>query len=566
MKGISLSASILCLIAAAFAGRQADAATCSSLTGLAVANTTISAAALQPGGTFTAPNAQQFHNLPPFCEVHGVLKPTPVSAINFEVWLPLPGNWNGKLEGVGNGGLAGTISYSAMVPALQRGFATASTDTGHLPTEPQLWLENQDLVIDYSYRGLHLTTVDAKAVIAAFYGRAAQYSYYSGCSTGGKQALFEAEKFPDDYDGIVGGDAADFWTHQMFHENWVGQATAAPAANLTPADLQLLNTAVLRQCGTLDHGLAGDAFLTDPQDCHFDPKSLQCSSGQTANCLTAAQVGAVAAIYQGVTDPRTGRQLYPGLPRGSEIGWGPAGGQFLIDRPVAIGSGVSSYDFFRFTVFETAPPYFWDYTTLNFGDDVSLVDRKFATLFNSTSPDLSAFSKRGGKLIMYHGNADPLIPPANTVNYYLSVAANQPSYRKTHSVQAALAETERFFRLFLVPGMYHCAGGPGPNIFNGASNQGNPTDPDHDILSALDLWVSGHKAPQQIIASSQTNGAVNFTRPLCPYPQNARYKGTGSTADAANFICARDNDDLPRNFQDALQLSGAVLQPPPRPY
>ena len=205
--------------ASLFVPTQAGAATCAGLIGLQLPNTTITFAQLQPAGTFTAPNGQQFQNMPAFCEVQGISKPTSVSAINFEVWLPLPSGWNGKFEGVGNGGLAGTISYSSMAPGLQRGFAIASTDTGHNSTEPQLWLENQDLVIDYSYRGLHLTTVNAKAIIAAFYNRAPRFSYYSGCSTGGKQALFEAQRYPDDYDGIIGGDAANFWTHQMFHED-----------------------------------------------------------------------------------------------------------------------------------------------------------------------------------------------------------------------------------------------------------------------------------------------------------------------------------------------------------
>lgn len=561
-KGARLALAVTFLAVSMLLTTQARAATCAGLIALQLPSTTITLAQLQPAGTFTAPDGEQFQNMPAFCEVHGISKPTSVSAINFEVWLPLPSGWNGKFEGVGNGGLAGTISYSSMAPGLQRGFATASTDTGHNSTEPQLWLENQDLVIDYSYRGLHLTTVNAKAIIAAFYSRAPRFSYYSGCSTGGKQALFEAQRYPDDYDGIIGGDAANFWTHQMFHEDWVGQATVAPAANLSADNLQLVNNAVLEQCSTKDHGLASDPFLLDPQDCHFDPKVLQCVAGQSTNCLTAAQVTAVQTIYQGVTNSRTGEQLYPGLPRGSELGWGPAGGQFLINRPVSEGSGVSSYDFFRFTVFQIPSPYFWDYTTLNFDSDVTLVDENFAAVFNSTNPDLSEFKRHGGKLIMYHGNADPLIPPANTINYYQSVASTEASYRLTHSTALAISETQQFFRLFLVPGMYHCAGGPGANVFNGVSNQGNPTDPDHDILSALDLWVASHQAPEQIIASNQTNGSINFTRPLCPYPQNARYKGSGSTSDAANFVCSQDDDDLPANFDEALRLSGALMGRP----
>jgi len=544
------------LVVATFAVGQAAAVTCANLASLTLPDTTITAAQPIPAGTYTAPNGTVFTSMPAFCRVAATLTPTSVSNIHMEVWMPVSG-WNGKFEGVGNGGLAGTIGYSAMVPGLKRGFATASTDTGHSSTEPQLWLENEDLVIDYSYRGLHLTTVEAKAIIKAFYGQPAKFSYFSGCSTGGKQALFEAQRFPEDYDGIVGGDAGNFWTHMMFHEVWVAQATVA--TNLTLADLQLVNNAVLKQCGTKDHGLATDPFLLDPQDCHFDPIVLQCSATQTSNCLTAAKVVAFEKIYEGVTNPRTGEQLFPGLPRGSEIAWWPANGGSLINKPVSGGSGVSSYDFFRFEVFDIPSPYFWDYTTLNFDSDVSMVDNKFAWLLNSTNPDLSEFERRGGKLIMYHGYSDPLGPPGNSINYFLSVAARQSSHWGAQSVEEGLAKTSRFYRLFLAPGMYHCANGPGANIFNGASNQGNPTDPDHDILSALDLWVTSDKPPDRIIASNQTNGVVNFTRPLCPYPQNAQYKGSGSTLDAANFVCVPDNDDLPRNFKKALQLSGALL-------
>jgi feruloyl esterase len=529
------------LAATAIVAGPAAAATCESLAGVTLPNTTITLAQSFAGGTFTAPNGQKFANIPAFCEVHGIAAPTSVSAINFEIWMPAAG-WNGRFEGVGNGGLAGTISFGAMASALTAGYATASTDTGHTPTEPQTWLENRELVIDYSYRGLHLTTANAKALIAAFYGTAARFSYYTGCSTGGKQALMEAQRFPEDYDGIIGGDAANFWTHQMMSEVWDGQASDTPDTDFTPANLQLLQTAVLAQCAGQDGGLKADAFLMDPRDCHFDPKVLECKAGQDpSTCLTAAQVGAARKIYQGPSNPRTGASLYPGIARGGEVGWGPAGGQFVINRTTT--SGVSSFDWFRFAVFQNPN---WDFRTFNFDSDATLTDEEWAAIANSTNPDLAAFRRRGHKMIYYHGFADPLIPTVNGINYYESVVAEEGEGRGDHDRGGALEETREFFRAFMVPGMYHCAGGPGPTIFLAAS--GAQADAEHDMLSALVEWVERGQAPKQIIATKFVNdnpaNGIAFQRPLCPYPEFAAYRGFGDPNSAQSFRCVRDDRDL----------------------
>src|SRR5271163_2292932 len=271
-----------------------SAADCEALSGLKIADTTITVAKSVSAGAFTLPDARTgganpFAGLPAFCQVHGVIKPSPSSAINFEVWLPLA-DWNGRLQTVGNGGLAGTISYAAMATALKAGFATTSTDTGHTASEPKDWLRNKDRLIDYSYRGLHLTTVDAKAILSSYYGQTAKKAYYSGCSKGGQQGLMEAQRYPADFDGIIAGDAANFWTHQMQSELWDGIVTGTPETNLPPAKLQLIQDAVLKQCDALD-GVV-DGLIADHRKCTFDPRKLLCSGEDTANCLTAAQLSA----------------------------------------------------------------------------------------------------------------------------------------------------------------------------------------------------------------------------------------------------------------------------------
>ena len=264
------------LVAAAIAVPSAFAANCEALSGTKLANTTITeaksvgAGAFMPAGGLGRGGNNPYAALPAFCEVHGLIKPSPTSAINFEVWLPASG-WNGKLQTVGNGGLAGTISYPAMAAALKTGFATTSTDTGHAATEAKDWMEDKERLIDYSYRGLHLTTVDAKAIVDSYYGQNAKSAIYTGCSTGGKQGLMEAQRYPDDFNGILAGDAANFWTHQIMNEIWAGVATGTPETNLPPEKLAFIQNAVLEQCDALDG--VKDGLITDPRRCRLDAKS-----------------------------------------------------------------------------------------------------------------------------------------------------------------------------------------------------------------------------------------------------------------------------------------------------
>lgn len=520
MKPLAALAAAALLVAAA----PASAATCEDLASLKVAGGSITAATLLPAGPFTLPGARGgrgLGDLPSFCRVEGVLKPAPTSKIRFEVWLPA-GGWNGRLQVVGNGGLAGTISYPAMAGALRNGFVTASTDTGHTSTEPATWLEDRERLIDYSHRGLHLTTVEAKSILNAFYSEPAKFSYYTGCSTGGKQGLMEAQRYPADFDGILAGHSANFWTHQMASEVWNGLVTSSPETNLPKEKLQLVENAATAACDMLDG--AKDGLIGDAMRCRFDPGVLQCTGADIANCLTPAQVQAVRDVYRGPTSKRNGKTLYPGFYPGGEMGWASG---VVINRTTT--SGVSSQDFWAYAFFHKPD---WQFRTFDIDRDLDLATAQLASITDATSPDLSPFNRQGGKLLYYHGTADPLIPAQNGVNYYESVV----------KAQKGLDQTQAFFRAFLAPGLYHCSGGPGPIAFGpaGAPPEGQQ-DADHDIFKALQRWVEEKVAPTRVIATKYVDGdaakGVVYQRPLCAFPQVAKYTGSGDMNDAANFVC-----------------------------
>ena len=523
---LAMAASAAPPLEAASAAPAAPAASaCEALANLKIPDTTITAAKQVAAGGFTQPGGRGgrgMADVPAFCQVHGMAAPTPHSQIHFEVWLPAD-NWNGKLQVVGNGGLAGTIGYPGMGTAVREGFAVASTDTGHTSTEPATWLADRERVIDYSYRGLHLTTVAAKSIVQAYNTAPAKNAYYTGCSTGGKQGLMEAQRYPADFDGILAGDAANFWTHQMASEVWNGVVTSSPETNLPKEKLQLLENATVKACDMLDG--AADGLVSDPMHCHFDPAKLQCAAGaDSASCLTAAQVGAVKKLYGGVTDAR-GKSLYPGFYPGGEMGWAS---NTVINKTTK--SGVSSYDFWGNAVFHTPD---WPFPTFDFDANIDRADAELAPIMNATDPNLEEFRRLGHKLIYYHGAADPLIPAQNGIDYFESVVKAQKSQDRTES----------FFRAFLVPGLYHCAGGPGPIAFGtGQQAPASQRDADHEVLMSLERWVEKGTAPAKIIATKYVDGdaakGVALQRPLCPYPQVAKYKGSGDLKDAANFACA----------------------------
>ena len=497
-----LAACILaCATTASHAAAPAPA--CDSLAGLKLAHTVITQARSVPAGPFTlqGPFGSRSVDLPAFCRVSGSIKPTSDSDIEFEVWLPLE-DWNGRFQAVGNGGLAGNISYDAMTEALRAGYATASTDTGH---KGQMmsgdWaLGHPEKITDFGYRAVHEMTVDAKAITAAFYRSPARYSYWNGCSEGGSQALTEAQRYPADYDGILAGAPANYMVHLQVGGNWIAQAIHKDPASFIPASkLPAIQKAVLAKCDAADG--VRDGVLEDPRTCSFNPDTLLCKGADGPDCLTQAQADGLKKVYEGARNPRTGASIFPGTMPGGETGWERwiAGTDV---PPKNLQHGISE-DFFKYFVFNNPG---WDWKTFDFDKDVAFADKKVGAIVNHIDPDLSAFKQRGGKLLQYHGWNDPAISPLNSVNYF-------------ESVQTRMGDTGDFYRLFMIPGMEHCGGGPGASQF--------------DHMAVISGWVEKGKAPDRIVASRPGR-----TRPLCPYPQIAKYKGSGSTDDAANFICA----------------------------
>ena len=499
---------------------------CESLATLPLPNTVIIAAASVPAGTFTALDGTVVPGVPAFCRVAGSIQPTGDSDIHFEVWMPSSG-WNGKFAGVDNGGYAGSINYAGMGGALSQNYAVASTDTGHeaFVVDASWALGHPEKIIDFGYRAIHETTEQSKALVAAFYGEGPSHSFFVGCSNGGREALMEAQRYPDDYDGILAGAPANFWTHLMSGAVWGAQALTQNSASYIPAfKLPAIDAAVLQECDAVD-GLA-DGLIEDPRKCDFDPSILLCQGAETDSCLTAPQVDTLRKLYTGPRDSY-GAQIFPGyLPGGQS---GPNGWSLWVTGPLPGTSAMYYFgtEFFQDMVYNDAS---WNYLTFDLDRDASAADRAMAAILNATDPDLRAFRNRGGKLILFHGWSDPAIPTFNTINYYQNVLARMGRMSATS-----------FVRLYLAPGMQHCTGGAGPDSFGqGGFAQGDPQD---DMEAALERWVEQGTPPGKIIATqyntdSEPASGVKRTRPLCPFPEVARYLGQGSPDDATSFVCS----------------------------
>jgi pimeloyl-ACP methyl ester carboxylesterase len=469
---------------------------CANLAALTIPSVTIRSATSMAAGAFTPPGSRQEMTLPAFCRVEATARPTSDSEIKFEVWIPPVEAWNGKFEGVGNGGYQGSISYAAMATALRQGFATASTDTGHTGDDMRFGQSHPEKLVDYAHRAIHVMTETSKLIVRDAQGRFADRAYFVGCSAGGQQALSEAQRYPEDYDGIVAGDPANNRIRQTFGflYSWIVTHTKEGAPILPQPKLALLTKSAVEACDGLD-GLK-DGLIDDPRRCHFDPAKLLCKNGNDdATCLTQPQVDAAKKMYDGLKSPKTGEQIYTGWPRGSE-GFGDSAIQswrtYVMDPPEPMRVG-----FFKYFLFHDPN---WDYRTIDWDRDLAYAEQKLA-FFAPVERDLSGLKKHGGKLLMY------------TVGYYDGVVKTMGSLEKTRD----------FFRFFVAPGMGHCSGGPGPNQF--------------DALGALEQWVEHGTAPDKLIASHSSGGKVDRTRPLCPYPQVARWKGTGSSDEAASFSC-----------------------------
>ncbi|MFJ9179368.1 tannase/feruloyl esterase family alpha/beta hydrolase [Streptomyces sp. NPDC102360] len=491
------------------------ARSCSALTKLSLPDTEITAARNVPRGDYKAPDGKTYRDLPAFCRVTARIAPS----LTFEVWLPAT-SWNRRLQGVGNGGFAGQISYSAMAPALTAGYAAVSTDTGHSASDTaNSWISDPARLRMWGRTSIHLMTVRAKEILAERYGAGPKYSYFVGGSTGGRQGMIEAQYYPDDYDGIVSKSPGMDYSHVMMAVLWASQHLAEhPDGALDEDSRKLLGDAVLEACAGRD-GVPGDPFLNDPRDCGFPLERLRCKGDRSDGCLTAAQIATAERIYAPVSNPRTGEQLYPGFSYGSESAWHYAAEDpQLVSYPQAL---------FGRAVFHDAN---WDWRTFDFDKDAALVEKKLAPGIDATRTDLSRFAARGGKLIMTQGWSDDYQAATLPIEYYHQVLLDHGG----SDARSSLRGVQQFYRLFMVPGGGHVTGGPGPNSF--------------DALSAVRNWVERGIAPKKMVATKyvadRPENGVSMTRPLCPYPQVARYDGSGPASEAGNFRCADDWADF----------------------
>jgi feruloyl esterase len=506
------------LVALMLVGVQGAATPCESLESLTLSDTRITAARYVPAGPFVQPGrgggpaapggqpavaggrgqgpAQAQPALPAHCRVAAVLTPSPDSHIEIEVWMPVD-RWNGKFQAVGNGGWAGSISYAAMATALGEGYATASTDTGHVGGNALFAIGHPEKLIDFAYRAIHQMTVQSKAIITRFYNEGPRLSYFNGCSTGGRQGLMAAQRYPDDFDAIIAGAPANYQTHL---HTWDLAVTAPvltdPEAVVPASKLELVHRAVMNACDAQD-GIE-DGILNAPRACRFDVGTLQCRGADGDDCLTEAQVRAVQRVY----DPartRSGEVVFPGREPGSELGW-----TATLSGQAPPGIPLGSFQ----VAYQDAS---WDWRQFDLDRDLAVVNERVGSVLNAVDPDLRAFKARGGRLLLYHGWNDTAISPGNAIDYYTSVLDEMGP------------DQDDWIRLFMAPGMGHCGGGVGPNQVH--------------WMAALERWREADEAPDRIDAARVTNNRVDMTRPLCPYPQIAVYSGAGSTNDAASFVC-----------------------------
>ena len=522
-RHLALTLATALLVAIAIGGRARAETGCADLVHANLPGGHVDEASDTPAGSpITLAKGQPGLPAPmAFCRVKATLTPTSSSEIRIEVWLPARAAWNGKLLGAGNGGYGGDLisPFLTMRPALAKGYVAAGTNMGHVSKgdiDASWALGHPEKIKDFGWRANHLTAEAAKALIAAYYPSPLTHAYFQGCSDGGREALMEAEKFPGDYDGVIAGAPANAWTHLMTAFASDGLAVGGPTGSpISDAKLALIQAAAQSQCAALDP--LKDGYFDDPRACHFKPEALRCKGGDdNAKCLTDGEIVALHKIYGGPVDPKTGAHIFPGYTPGSEA----QSGTWNVWITGAKGQhGRFATAFYKDMVFSDPA---WSLADFRLHEDFARARRDLGPVLDSDNPDLSAFAARGGKLILYHGWADAAIPAQATIAYY-------------GRVRAALGEktSADMVRLFMVPGMGHCLTGPGPNTF--------------DTLAALEGWTEHGQPPRSIIAHKYGNdlmaylglpaGPASNSRPLCPYPQVARWSGSGSSSDAANFAC-----------------------------
>ncbi len=514
---------LVCL--AAIPSAAVFAADCGALKTLKLENTTVTHADAVTSGTLAVPeDAAPMNGLPAFCRVAGIMRPSSDSEIHFEVWMPAQ-DWNGRLLGSGNGGFAGSIYYQQLEGYLKRGFAVTGTDAGHQAngTDASWAYGHPEKVKDFGWRAIHLMTESAKQIVAAYYGKPQQKTYFDACSDGGREALMEAQRFPEDYDGILAGAPANAWSALLAAGVPALQSLLGdPRSYIPDRKLAAIQKASLAACDELDG--VKDGIINDPDKCRFDPEVLLCKNEDAKDCLTQPQIDALKGLYSGPKDGQ-GHNFFPGYSMGDETGWGA---WILGEDPEASVSARFVRNDFRYIV--TGDPR-WNVLTANVDEMLKQSREKSAADLDSTNPDLSRFAARGGKLIVYHGWNDPAISPNNTVAYY-------------RAVQQKMGEEKvaSFVRLYMAPGVEHCFQGPGPSAF-GQFGMETAKGPKFGLFDSLLDWVEKGSPIEDVFATKYEPSAGGarkavMTRPLCAYPKVAKYNGSGDTNDAANFTCA----------------------------
>jgi Tannase and feruloyl esterase len=533
------AALVACALLAGLAGcgtsASPEARNCENLRNFKLENAAVESAQAQSAGRVlqwrTALNGMPFFTVPSSCRIHVVSTPSSDSHIEIEVWLPLT-DWNGKFQGLGNGGLAGSIDKMALALALQKGYAAASTDTGHGAGDRDgSWaLGHIEKIRDYGYRAIHETAVIAKTLMSAFYGKSPTYSFFVGTSNGGRQGLMEAQRYPTDYDGVVAGCPVVDPSGVLPMWAWLQQSINETAtAYVPPEKLKTIAAAVNQSCDAKD-GLK-DGVIDDPHSCHFDPAVLQCRSGDADSCLTPPQVQSLRNIYSG-PPARSTAEPRLGFEPGAELG-GSGWQEWLTGSgPGKSVQHVYALEFYRYFVYSDPQ---WTLDRFDYTRDQDVMRARLGSIMDATDADLSAFEARGGKLIMFHGWNDPALPPGATIKYFEKIQE-----RMGHDA------ADKFVRLYMVPGMQHCGGGPGPHSF-GQTPPAGAADPHRNVSAALEHWVEDGVAPAEIIATENRSVlkaliAANAadpvrTRPLCAYPKVARWNGNGNVNAAENFSC-----------------------------
>jgi Tannase and feruloyl esterase len=512
------------LFTSAFQPLLLSAADCNSLKSLHLENTTINLAESVDSGSIAIPGTAPITGLPAICRVAGVLHPSSDSTIRFELWLPAQ-DWNGRFLGVGNGGFAGTIYYSQLAAYVKRGFAAAGSDAGHQAeaTDASWAYGHPEKIKDFGWRAVHLTRLRSAEIIAAFYGKRENKAYFDSCSDGGREALMEAQRFPEDYDGILAGAPANEWSTMVASGvSGLQVRQLNPHAYFSDFKLPAIQRAALDACDALDG--VKDGIINDPSKCHFDPQVLLCKSGDELDCLTPPQIESLKSIYSGSKDAH-GKTVFPGFTPGDEAGWA----EWVIGKDPT-GASAFRYveNYFRYMI--TGDPK-WSAATADFATSLRQSREKGAPDLDATSADLGKFASHGGKLILYHGWNDQAISPWNTINYYESVE------QKMGADKAG-----SFLRLYMAPGVEHCAGGPGPSFF-GQFGLETAKGPKYGLFDSLVDWVEKGAPDEGVTATKfgddeKGTPKVVMTRPLCAYPKVAKYSGTGDSNDASSFTCA----------------------------